>query len=196
MGADTGSAKVLGEAVGAASAGLEKISADAAGEQLPMFVVPTRFVGERALELQAEIATRRKAGRPKNSKNKSTEELRRYFLARGVDPLQRLIEWGMHTPETLARELCCSHLEAFDRLVEVWSTAAVFFYGKAVPVDGQGNAVPFFQMNFGGGAAPGQALPPWVYPGGPPPMKTLENQPLGDAADPVSHADVSHEVPK
>lgn len=196
MGVEHGAAKVLGDAVGAASAALEKKSEAARGEQLPMFVVPTRFTGPRGEQVQRALEHQRRAGRPPGARNKSTEELKRYFLARGADPLQRLVEWGLHSPTSLAAELGCTRLEAFDRLVELWGEAAPFFYGKAVPVDGDGNAVPFFQMNFGGASSPGQALPPWLYEGGPAPMKTLQNQPLETPADPVSHGDKSHGEPK
>jgi len=182
--------------VGSASGALEKIRGDAAGEQLGMFPVPSRFTGKRREALQGAIEHRRKAGRPAGARNKSTEELRRYLLARGADPLQCLVEWSLHTPTSLAAELQCTRLEAFDRLKDLWKEAAPFFYGKAVSVDGEGNAVPFFQMNFGGAQGPGQALPPWLYQGGPPPIKRLENQPLAAPEDPVSHGDVSHEVPK
>jgi uncharacterized protein with von Willebrand factor type A (vWA) domain len=71
------------------------------------------------------------------------------------DPLERRFRYAMHTPETLAIELGCTKLEAFDRLEKLWADLSTYFYAQQAQVDGQGNAVaPRLTMVFPGQIAP------------------------------------------
>ncbi len=164
MGADAGRRAVLGDAMAAASADVAAAHDAAAGDQLPLFDVPTRFLGARADAARAAGAAHR-AGRPAGAVNKSTAALRRYLLARGVHPLQALMQWALHTPESLAQELGCTRLEAFREWKALQAELAPYFAARVVPTDESGNAVPFFVMQVGASASigtPGAVSPPWL----------------------------------
>ena len=210
MGTENGRAAVLGEAMAAASGELAAIKAAAEGDQVELFDIPTRFSalrgGERAdaiAALERAKAEHRGRGRPEGAQNKSTAQLKEYLLKRGTHPLQQLMRWSMHTPESLAKELGCTPLEAFKELRTMWSDMTRYFVAPMVPVDETGQAVPFFQMIFGGsaGAPLGAAgdIPPWERRdamaqgnGG----QSVQNQQVIDAEPIVSHDTVSHDVPK
>ena len=196
----TGPGVVAGEAIAAASAEL----ADQEGEQLPLFEVPSRAKGEGDERLNALIGDaaaraveiRRGPGRPKGSANRSTVELRNYLLARGVHPLETLMRWALHTPESLAAELACTKLEAFDRLKTVWAELAPYFTAKLQPTDQDGKPVPFLQFIIGGqegGAAADR--PPWQYMDADP-IKTAEISHSEPTEPAQSHEAQSHEVDK
>jgi hypothetical protein len=182
-----GRAAVVAEAVngaGAEIAGAEKL---AAGEQVEMFAVPTRFRPEDPRHAEQLERTRR-PGRPPGAVNKSTAAFRDYLLARGVNPLEQLMRWSLHTPESLAAELGCTTLEAFRELRVLLCELAPYFASKVVATDAEGRAVPQFMMVFGGagnGNAPGAAAP-WLY------LEHEQNQPLGDGAPAQSHGAQSH----
>jgi hypothetical protein len=55
-------------------------------------------------------------GRPPGAQNKTTREMLEFVRKLCGDPLERRFRYAMHTPETLAIELGCTKLEAFDRL--------------------------------------------------------------------------------
>lgn len=136
-------------------------------------------------------------GRPPGAQNKSTREMLEFVRKLCGDPLERRFRYAMHTPETLAIELGCSKLEAFDRLEKLWADLSTFFYAKQAQVDGKGNVVaPRLTMVFPGqSAAPlgadGMPRPPWFY-GEIVDAETKQNQLLGAPANGVSHDDVSH----
>ena len=188
MSADNGRAAVVAEAVNGVAAEIAGDRAAAAGEQLPMFEAPTRFSGPRAGHLQRALEHKRSRGRPPGSVNKSTKAFREWMLARGVHPLQAMMQWALHSPTSLAAELGCTREEAFGHLRGLWADLAPYFASKMVPVDDEGRPVPMFMMQFGQFGAPKEAggQPPWDY------LKTLENQALPAPEDPVSHGDVSH----
>jgi len=192
MVSDNGHRGVMGAAVADAAAELERRQEAAAGEQLPMFAVPTRFAAS-ADELQAAAERdRRGPGRPPGARNRSTRELRTYLLSRGADPLEQSVRWLMHTPESLARELNCTQLEAFDRLQTMRRDALPYLYGKVGLVDDDGKPVPMLFMQIGGSsAAPGATAAPWDYmnPADPP---REQNQALSVTVNGVSHDDKSH----
>lgn len=214
MGAEVGKRAVIGEALAQAGGALVAERAAVAGEQLTLLPVPTRFTGARGAHVAAALDARDRAGRPPGAINKSTKELREYLLARGVHPLQRMMEWMRHTPTSLAAELGCTRLEAFDRLRDLWRDSAPYFAPKLVPTDESGREVPFFQMIVGGQHAhlgAGGGAVPWLDPvtGGAwgasgavveasaapsePGAEIEQNQALGGEGPPVSHADKSHE---
>ena len=64
--------------------------------------------------------------------------LREYLLKRGVNPIALMMQWGLHSPTTLAAELGCSRLEAFRELRAVWAELGPYFASKLVAVDDQG----------------------------------------------------------
>jgi hypothetical protein len=189
MSADNGRAAVVGEAVNAVGDVIASARAAAAGDQLELLEAPaTRGeLGRSAAELAEELGRRRSRGRPPGAVNKSTAELRNYLLARGVNPLQRIMEWSLHDPDTLAIELGCTRLEAFRELRALWEGLAPYFASKMVPVDDQGRPVPVMLMQFGAFGAPREAggKAPWLY------LESEQNQSVGAAADPVSDGGVS-----
>lgn len=178
---------------------IEEAGADEA-EQLDMLPAPTMYDGERADRQQRKIEAEHRArgvGRPQNSRNLATREMLAFLRAHGFDPMERRFRWAMHTPETLAEELNCTRLEAFDRLDGIWKDMQRYFYAPLAAVDGQGNpVVPQFAM-FIGGQAIGQVggLPPWLTD--PEVRKQIEaeraqaeqNQGLSREADTVSHVE-------
>lgn len=177
---ETTRAAAIGEALQLGAAGL--VAAEP--EQVELFALPTRFEGKLADRQQARVKAQG-PGRPPGAKNKATVAIREYILSRGVDPLVRLAQWSMHTPESLASELDCSKLEAFRELRATWAALAPFLYGHAAPTDADGNAVPILQLAIGGqiqGLASG--APPWKY--------IEELQAVNAPAPSVSHGDVSH----
>lgn len=173
-----------------------------AEQQLGMFELPTRFTGEEA-DAQRERA-KRSPGRPKGAQNKASRDLREFWRKAGFDPARFKLQWAQHTPESLAKDLNCTIAEAFDRLNALYSELMSYAYGKALPIDGDGNAVPYFLMQVGGnvaiapGGTPGAA--PWLADprraGLPAPSENSEqNQAPADAAEPVSHGEKSHGEP-
>lgn len=184
MTSGSGHAGVVAAAVKGVAEGIAAADAAAAGEQIPMFEPPTRFADDDGAIERA----RRQRGRPPGAANRSTKEFREWLLRRGEHPLQWMMRWASHTPESLARELGCTMLEAFDRLKALHQELAPYFAAKMVAVDDQGRPVPMMVMQFGQFGAPpsegGKA--PWLY------LENEQNQPLGDAAANVSHGQVSH----
>lgn len=157
---------IVGEAIAAAAGDLAK----ADGDQLPLFEVPTRAGdGEADALLRARIGAavaraegeRRGPGRPKGSGNRATVELRQFLLARGRHPLEAMMRWSMHTPDSLALELGCSKLEAFDRLVGLQKELAPYFAAKVQPTDEEGRPVPMMNFVIGGRTVGAGDRPPW-----------------------------------
>ena len=138
MSADEGKRGVVRDAIAAAADEHNGVVEATRGEALELFPAPTRFSGGRATHLQLALRARNGPGRPAGAQNLGTKEFREYLLGRGVSPLQRIMEWSMHTPTSLAAELQCSRLEAFDRLKDLWSELAPFLHQRmplAVEVD-------------------------------------------------------------
>jgi hypothetical protein len=169
-------------------------------EQHDMLMPPTRasLTASQAERVEAAVKHDRR-GRPPGARNKATREMLEFVRNLMGDPLERRFRYAMHTPETLAIELSCSKLEAFDRLERLWADLTTYFYARQSPVDGQGNAVvPRFTMVIGGHSAPaigagGAPLPPWEY------LRTInennqQNQALLATSPERSHGERSHEV--
>jgi len=187
-------------ALAEAGAAIAADQAEAAGEQLDMLQAPSRFdgeVGER--QRRTLIEHHRARGRPPGARNVATREMLAFLRARGLDPMEQRFRWAMHTPETLAKELNCTLLDAFDRLEGLWRDLTRYFYAPMAPVDGHGNpVVPNFAMFIGGQAVgQGGGLPAWLTD--PEVRKRLEieqaNQALSREATDVSDAGKSDDAP-
>lgn len=175
-------AEVISAAAGAAAPAIEQL------ELMP----PTRDLTKREAERVDAAIKRDRAGRPPGAQNKATREMLDFVRKLCGDPLERRFRYAMHTPETLAIELGCTKIEAFDRLDRMWSELSRYFYAQLAQVDGKGNAVaPQLNMIIGGQPAQiqsdGSIRPPWLYI-----EETQQNQALPAPGDDMSHADVSH----
>jgi len=140
-------------------------------------------------------------GRPKGATNKLSKDVKTLIYRLLGDPLLAQADWARHTPESLARVLGCSKLEAFDRLMQIHRELAPFLHARMAPVDGDGNAVvPTFTMSIGSDSKVTVAAgaPPWIgeWSGfaapGEPDQKSQQNQAFSSSQDDVSHGDVSH----
>lgn len=158
------------------------------GEAEQLSMLPTRFAGGDPREPAAIEAVRRhRAGRPPGARNKTTREMLDFVRKTLGDPLLERARMAMHTPETLARELDCTKLEAAHLLDGIRSDLSRLFYAPLAAVDDQGNAVvPVFNMLIGGSAIGGDGRKPWEY-------EIEEKQALSQLAAAVSHGAVSHE---
>lgn len=141
-------------------------SRDEDPEQLAL-LPPTRFEGSAADEQRAKLEKAhagRGGGRPLGAQNRVTVQFRKWLLSTGEDPLESMMRWSMHTPETLAKELGCTIAEAFDRLMSLKDKLAVYLHPRMAPVNDQGQAVPMFQMVFGSGSGVVVRTdqPPWL----------------------------------
>ena len=151
-----------------AIAGAAAAAAPAEAEQLDLLpFVPTRF--EPGTQQHTEFVERvRRAGRPIGAKNlaqqRVVELVRRLF----GDPLVERARWLLHSPQTLAAELECSKLEAFELQDKIRADMMRYCYAPLAATDAQGKPVaPVFQMVMGGAGSAGPGAPPWVYDGGP-----------------------------
>lgn len=185
-----GKAAVVGVIAAAAAA-----AADPAAEQLDMLAPPTRPSLTARDQERVETAIKHdRAGRPKGATNIAKREMLDFLRKTMGDPMMNRFRWAMHTPESLAIELGCTKLEAFDRLDRMWSELCRYFYAQLAQQDSQGNAVaPRLTMVFPGQSAPqiganGAPMAPWLY--------IEQNQSLAAPADDVSHDDVSHDADK
>lgn len=190
-----GEAKAAVAAVIASAAG-EVAGADRA-EQLELMPA-TRPSLTAAQQERVETAIRHdRRGRPAGAQNKATREMLDFVRKLCGDPIERRFRYAMHTPETLAIELGCTKLEAFDRLEKLWADLSTYFYARQAQVDGQGNAVtPRLTMVFPGQIAPandasGAPRAPWLYIEGDN-AEPQRNQALPAPAEAVSHGEVSH----
>ena len=181
MGSDQGRRKVVGDALASVREALDAPDA----EQLDL--LPTRFEGDNAVEQRARVVRGR--GRPAGAKNIATKEVKDFIRRVIGDPMIESARWMLHTPESMAKELGCTKLEAFDRLEAIRRDLRPYYYGRAAPVDDQGQALPVFQMVVGGQnvAVAAGSLPPWEY---------QENQEVSEDDPKTSHDDASHETDK
>lgn len=175
--------------------------ADADGEQLEL---PTRFAGKRAEEQREKagfgLSASRGRGRPPGAQNKASRDVIEFLRRRGVDPLMSLARWAQHTPETLARELGCTLLEAFDRWKALQVELAPYFQAKKLPVDADGRTPPFLALMIAGDRTGGSGRAPWLDAPGivdvTPNAESQQNQALSTPDAAVSQAPVSHDEPK
>ena len=139
--------------------------AKAEGEQLGLFAPPIPAGAFRDHVMAEAEERRRKAGRPKGSKNHSTREMREYILARGPHPAIWNISWLNMTVDQLAAYLSCTKLEAFREQRAIAGILTPLVLPALAATDEAGNAVPTINMVFGGGASLGVSpdRPPWEY---------------------------------
>ncbi|MFT4115434.1 hypothetical protein [Bradyrhizobium sp.] len=168
-------------------------AAPAPVEQLELMPA-TRFEpGSDRHDKLVEAVRANKRGRPPGAENVATREMKAFVLKVFGDPLLWRFRYLQHTPETLARELNCTMLEAYDRLDRLAADLSKLFYGQMAQVDSAGQAVaPRLTMVFTGQSASasgpdGSARAPWLYI-----EQTQENQALSAPEQSVSHGDVSH----
>jgi hypothetical protein len=166
-----------------------------AREEETEFEPPSRF--EPGSDDHSEMLGKAKRGRGRPPGARNISSVRRATLITRMcgDPFLESARWAMHTPETLAKELACSKLEAFRELEAIRRDLRTFLYSRRAPTDGDGQTVaPIFALQIGGQVQPGgaEAPPPWEYPGGPELPKLMQNQEVnGNGAD-LSHDQVSH----
>lgn len=124
----------------------------AANAQEQLTLLPTRFEpGSDQHDRVVEAIKRDRRGRPAGAQNIATREMKAFVIKVFGDPLLWRFRYLTHTPETLALELGCSKLEAYDRLDRLAADLSKLFYGSMAPVDGAGNAaVPRLTVMFGG----------------------------------------------
>lgn len=185
MGSDEGRRAVIGGAV----AGVRAALAQPAEEQLALGdLLPTRFEGTDAAEQVARVERGR--GRPAGAQNKATKEVKAYIQRVLGDPMVEMARWAMHTPQSLAKELGCTTLEAFDRLQAIRKELLPYFYARMAPVDDTGKAVPTFNLQIGGSqvaVVAGPDRPPWEYE---------QDQWVEEAKAQSSHDAPSHDASK
>lgn len=173
-------------------------AAPSAAEQLELLerLAPTRFT-PGSVQHDEQRARLRAAGRPIGAKNlaqKAAVELVRRLFG---DPMVERARWLLHSPESLATELGCTKLEAFDRQDKIRADLMRFVYAPLAATDGQGNAVaPVLQMFVGGRAAGADGRPPWDYDGGPTLDQAVEKPSVSDAPGDVSYGGPSYEEDK
>jgi hypothetical protein len=150
------------EAIGAAAAGA---LADRAEEQLEL-MPPSRFEPGTPEHDRVVASVRRgQRGRPPGARNRATQAaadlVRRLF----GDPLVIGARWLLHTPESLALELGCSKLEAFDRLERLRADLCRYVHAPRAAEDGRGEAIPpTFTIAIGDQVIGGEGSPaPWAY---------------------------------
>lgn len=172
-------------------------------EQLELLAPPSRFTpgapvaNSRTLN---EVLRARGAGRPPGAQNLATRDVREFIRKVIGDPMVESARWMIHTPETLARELGCTLLEAFDRLQGLREALLPFFYAKLAPTDQEGRpVVPQFNMVVGGHVVGAGGTPPWMDD--PEVARALaarvvnaeQDQGLSEPAADVSHEGKSHD---
>lgn len=108
----------------------------AVGEQLSL--LPGQAVKAAAFDGLARPEPERSGpGRPKGSKNRSTQEWRDYLLAQGSSPLLQLLKVANANPIELAAILGCKPIEALDRIIAASDKLAPYLHQK-MPVAVEG----------------------------------------------------------
>lgn len=182
---------VLVEAITAAV----EAAAPAPPEQLEL-LPPTRFKpGEDRHADMLESVRRQRAGRPPGARNMATREATEFIRRMLGEPLVERARWLLHSPESLARELGCTKLEAYDRLVDGWDALARYMHAPLAAVDARGNAIPPALTVLIGGrelaiSPAGEELPPWERDH----QEIEQNQALVEGDPEKSHAAKSQEV--
>lgn len=168
----SGTAKILGDAVGAVRAAVDQAADDGAAEQLGLDMVELD-ASERHLSLPdaGEIAAiqdelgcdvsmavqehrRRYRGRKPGAKNKRSGDLARYLMQFGPHPGVAMMRILARPAEMLAEEMGCKKLEALDRQIRCAAELMPYFEGKK-PIDVNVNANGHMTLIIGGDGAQG-----------------------------------------
>lgn len=193
-----GIAGVAGAAVAAIAA-----AAREADPQLDLLAMlpPTRSPPGVAVDaIRAEVlenARGRRMGRPPGAQNLATREAKEFFVRVFGDPLLESGRWLLHTPSTLAKELGCTILEAFDRQQRIRDALMPFLHTKLAPTGEDGRAVPVFQLVMGGvaGELEEDGLAPWLAD---PEIRLAiqgeQKQGVSEPAREKSHDEKSHDL--
>lgn len=187
------------DGAGAVAAAVAQAAGDGAGDEQLELLPPSRFAEGKPYHVEMVEAVRRHgAGRPPGARNIATRDAVAFIRRVIGDPMIESARWLSHTPETLARELRCTPIEAFDRLERIRADLRRFMYAPLAPVDGHGNAVvPRFELTIGGAVAGGPGRVPWDYEGGPQLVQeTQQNQALLASPPVASQTAASHENAK
>lgn len=182
--------RAAGAAIVDAARAAASAAAVPAAEQLGMFgELPPGLDPGNSFHTTAIANMKRDRGRPEGAQNRVTKDVKTLINRLLGDPLLEQANWARHTPESLARVLGCTKLEAFDRLMQIHRELAPYLHARLAPVDGEGNAVaPFFAIVQQNGTAAPANRAPWDYM-----QKIEENQLLPQPGEAVSHGAVSHE---
>jgi len=153
----------------AAGAAATAAVAEASGEQLELLSLapPSRLAaGNRRDALQAqmvEAARVRGRGRPPGAQNVATQQAKAWLVRMFGDPMIESARWLLHTPASLAAELDCTLLEAFDRQQRIREALMGFIHAKVAPVGEDGRPLPMFQLIMGGAEGlDGGTVAPWL----------------------------------
>jgi len=153
--------------ISAAVDGAVKASAPIAAPGARQAALP--LVDARALMVEIErnpvradaVAQARRVGRPKGSRNRRSEELIRYVLARHAHPMMVLAQVYSRPVEALAAEVGCTPAEALAMQVRAASEALPYFESKK-PVSLQLDArVIQLVMQAADGSLAHEDRPPW-----------------------------------
>lgn len=177
----------------AAAAALERQAP--AAEQLELLPPTQHKPGDDRHQALIESVRRNRAGRPDGAQNIATRDAIDFVRRVFGDPMIESARWAMHTPDSLARELGCSKLEAFDRLEDLRKDLRRYMYAPRAAEDGAGNVPPpaLVILNGDGRGAmtvDGRPLAPWEQAAAE--MKVI--QPLTPPSADKSQTDQSQEV--
>jgi hypothetical protein len=194
----TGGFEGIARAAGAAASAAV---AEAAGEQLDLLGLapPSRLApGERRDGLQAQMVEAgrvRARGRPPGAQNIATQQAKAWLVRMFGDPMIEAARWLLHTPASMAAELDCTLLEAFDRQQRIREALLPFIHAKLAPVGEDGRPLPMFQLIMGGAEGlDAGTVAPWLHD--PEVARTLEheaeqNQGVSEAEAPLSQTSES-----
>lgn len=132
-----GLAPLIAEAAAAA-----KTAMDAREAELQQLELEDPLTGEELLEAKGELglgagrlavvakARENRRGRPPGAKNRSTEDMRRYLLQFGPDPLVGAMRLQAEDPLILAELWGCKPLEVVDRQLRARELVSPYMHSK------------------------------------------------------------------
>ena len=135
--------------------GIAAAAAEAGDRQLELLDLapPIRSAGGQADAVRAQIveaARVRGRGRPPGAQNLLTKQAKEWITRVVGDPLIESARWLLHTPDSLAKELSCTLLEAFKLQQAIREGLMPYMHSKLAPVGEDGRPLPMFQLIMGG----------------------------------------------
>lgn len=193
----SGTAKILGDVVGAVRDAVDQAADGGAGEQLgfglddsdqhlslPDAGEIAAIQDELGCDVSFAVAEHRKRyrGRKPGAKNKRSGDLARYLMQYGPHPGVAMMRILARPAEMLAAEMNCKPLEALDRQIRCAAELMPYFEGKK-PIDVNVNANGHMTLIIGGdqgvngGMLEGETadVPQLSFPD----QESVENQGLG-----------------